>query len=126
MKKMGILKFEELYSQQCAMFIHDIIRNRAPSAMNKFVSLETEANARNLRSHSSDPLLVRVPLEKCKTSSNSFCVKGAQIWNNISQELRKINEKHIFKYRLKQHMLSQYSELTSCDNPRCTDRQHHH
>ena len=126
MKQMGIPRLNELYSQQCAMLVHDMIKNRAPSALNNFVSLETESNARNLRSHSADPLLVRIPPEKCKIITNSFCVKGAQVWNVIPQELRKVNEKHIFKYRMKQHFLDSYSETASCNNPRCTDRQHQH
>ena len=126
MKQMGILKLDELYSQQCSTLVHDIIKKRAPSALSKLAILESESNVRNLRSHSADPLLVRVPPEKCKTTTNSFCCKGAQLWNSIPQELRRINEKHIFKHRIKQHLLDSYSETTSCNNPRCTDRRHHH
>ena len=126
MKKMGLLKLEELYFQQCATFIHDITNKRAPPAMNYLITLNTEITSRNLRIHSTDPLHVRVPPNRCRFSANSFCYKGSQLWNTIPQEIRSINEKHIFKNRLKKHLLSQYSESTACNNQRCTDRRHHH
>ena len=126
MKKMGLLKLEELYTQQCTTFIHDIIKKRAPPAMNELITLDTEITSRNLRSHSTDPLHIRVPPNRCKIITNSFCHKGPQLWNTIPQEIRSTHEKHIFKNRLKKHLLSQYSETTACNNPRCTDGRHHH
>ena len=129
MKDLKILRIEDLYKQQCATLIHDITNSRAPSRMSELVSLVNNPhNPQNqrLRSHATNPQQIREPVGKCKTSSNSFCVKGPSIWNSLPPELHTIQEKHIFKYRLKNHLLSQYSNVIDCNNPLCTDRRHHH
>ena len=72
------------------------------------------------------PLKMREPLGKCRTSSNGFCVKGPVIWNSVPHELQVVRERHIFKYRIKNHLFQSYSVTTDCTNPRCTDRRHHH
>ena len=126
MKDLQILKLDDLYKQQCASLIHDIVNNRAPSPMKGLVSFVKKNENQLLRSHSLNPLQAREPLGKCKTSSNSFCIKGPTIWNSLPHELQVIREKHIFKYRLKKHLLEPYSNAIVCRNPRCTDRRHHH
>ena len=126
MKELKILKLEDLYKQQCATLIHDIIYKRAPAQMANFVSLSSTIESQRLRSHSTNPLLVREPLGKCKTSSNSFCVKGPISWNRLPHELQVIRDKNNFKTRLKRYITESYSNSTVCTNPRCTDRRHHH
>ena len=126
MKELKILKFEDLYKQQCANLIHDIINKRAPSQVANLVSLGSDAESQRLRSHDSNPYRVQEPLGKCKTSSNSFCVKGPINWNSLPNELQVIRGRHIFKIRLKTYLMESYSDTTVCTNPRCTDRRHHH
>ena len=126
MKAMDILKLEELYSHQCSVFIHDILQNKAPLALNDFITLDSETTTRNLRSHTLDPLHVKVPPGKCKVIANSFCSKGPQLWNAIPQDIRNIEQKHLFKRRLKQYLLSTYTDTAHCSNKRCTDTRHHH
>ena len=126
MKDLKILKLDDLYKQQCAGLIHDIVNKRAPSRMNGLVSFVKKPEIQSLRSHSSNPLQAREPLGRCKISSNSFCIKGPIIWNSLPLELQEIREKHIFKNRLKNYLLKPYSNVIVCNNPRCTDRRHHH
>ena len=126
MKTMGILKLEELYSHQCSVFIHDIIMNKAPPAIINFIALDTETTTRNLRSHSLDPLHVKVPPGKCKLIANSFYCKGPQLWNAIPRDICNIEQNHLFKRRLKQYFLSSYTDTAHCSNQRCTDKRHHH
>ena len=123
---MGILKLEELYSHQCSVFIHDIIMNKAPAAISNFIALDTETTTRNLRSHSLDPLHVKVPPGKCKLIANSFYCKGPQLWNAIPRDICNIEQNHLFKRRLKQYFLSSYTDTAHCSNQRCTDKRHHH
>ena len=126
MKKMGILKLEELYLHQSSVLIHDIIKERAPSALSSLITLDTQTATRNLRSHTLDPLHIKVPVSKCKVIANSFCCKGPQFWNEIPQEIRNIEQKQLFKKRLKSKFLESYNNITYCTNPSCTDRRHHH
>ena len=125
MKKLGILKLENLYEQQCMTLIHDTIYNRAPSPMKDLLSLGSDGTTHNLRSHQSDPLNLRLPVARSKVGSNSFCIKGADIWNKLPNELKTIESRSSFKNRIKQHLLNSYSTKTECNNPRCSDRSHH-
>ena len=126
MKELKILKLDDLYKQQCVTLIHDIINKRVPTPIARLVSLGSNSESQRLRSHNAHPLLVREPLGKCKTSSNSFCVKGPISWNSLPLELQAIKDKQIFKARIKKHFTEIYSATTLCTNPRCTDRRHHH
>ena len=126
MKKLGLLKLEDLYEQQCSTYIHDIINNRAPSALKQLIKLEREATSHYLRNHQAEPHSLRPPLTRTKTSVNSFCSKGPLTWNLLPNEIKNIQSKSIFKNKLKQHYLNRYSNSTECSNPRCTDRRHHH
>ena len=126
MKKLGLLKLEELYEQQCSTITHDIMNNRAPQAIRNLIKIDKEAPPHNLRNHQSDPHHIRPPRTRTKTGANSFSSKGPQIWNLLPNDLKSVNSKSIFKNRLKQHYLKQYSDSIVCNNPRCTDRRHHH
>ena len=126
MKAMGILKLEELYKQQCTTFIHDVMNNRAPAPIKHLIALGRGTTRINLGSHNSDPNHIRIPTSRSKFGSNSFSSKGPLFWNDLPQQIQDIKEKHIFKFRLKQLLLTTYSDTTVCNNPRCTDRQHHH
>ena len=125
MKELGILRLENLYEQQCMILVHDTINNRAPSPMKDLISLGSDRATHNLRSHLSDPLNLRLPVMKSKVGSNSFCIKGANIWNKLPNELKTIESKSSFKCRVKKHLLTSYSTKTECNNPRCPDRNHH-
>ena len=126
MKKLGLLKFDDLYSHQCLSLIHDTINDRAPLPVKELVTLTSQVHAHSLRGHSSDPHNIRVPMSRSKLSSNSFCSKGPQLWNQLPQEIKTIVSKQGFKFKLKHHLLNSYDPTTQCNNPRCTDRKHHH
>ena len=126
MKQLKLLKLEDLYKQQCAILIHDIINNRAPTQMANLIKWGNDSTNIRLRSQNDNPLRVREPIGKCKAISNGFGVKGPVIWNGVPRELQVVREKHIFKYHLKNYLFQSYTETTDCNNPRCTDRRHHH
>ena len=106
--------------------INSICHKRAPMPTAGLISLGGTSESQRLRSYNAHPLLVREPLDKCKTSSDSFCVKGPIRLNSLPLELQIIKDKHIFKARLKKHLIESYSDIMVCTNPRCTDRRHHH
>ena len=126
MKKLGILRLEELYVQQCTSIVHDVINDRAPLPIKNLLSLGRESTNINLRSHQSDPHHLRTPTGRSKLATNSFCRKGPQLWNDLPREIQEIQSKNSFKYRLKRYILDSYTDRTDCNNPRCTDKRHHH
>ena len=126
MKKLGLLKFEDLYTHQCLSLIHDSINNRAPPPIKQLVNLSSEGRSHELRSHRNNPHNLQVPVSRSKLSSNSFCAKGPQLWNQLTNEIKTIESKQGFKSKLKQQLLNSYHLATECSNPRCTDRMHHH
>ena len=126
MKKLGMLKLEELYEQQCATLLHDITYNRAPKPIKNLMTFNREVTSHSLRNHQNDPHNIRVPLAKNKISSNSFCSKGPLIWNRLPRDLKDIERKFTFKSKLKQYFLNRYTLSCDCNNPRCSDQRHHH
>ena len=108
MKALCLLKLEDLYKQQCATLVHDIINKRAPVTIASLISLNCDMQSQRLRSQNSNPLLVREQLGRCKVSSCSFRVKGPSCWNCLPFELQSIKGKTIFKSRLRKHLIEPY------------------
>ena len=125
MKKLDILKLEDLYSHQCTALIHDSIHHRAPKAIKNLLSIGTETTSINLRSHQSDPFHIRIPTTKTKIGTNSFFCKGPRLWNNLSKETQEIKSRSSFKTKSKKLLLEQYNTTANCSNPNCSDRRHH-
>ena len=126
MKKLGILKLEDLYKQQCLVNMHDCVHENAPSPICKLVQLESNISRFNLRSNSQNPLNVTTPITKSRISSQSFSAKGPAFWNPLSSELKGMTRKASFKNRVKKDILKEYQTASECCNPRCMDRRHHH
>ena len=125
MKNLGLLKLDDLYTQQCTALIYDIKNNFAPPALGDLLPNETAQSHHHLRSHVSDPNHVRTPVTRSKVSSNSFFCKGPLSWNSLPQEIQNARSRHAFKSQLKTRFLDSYEHIASCNNPRCNDRRHH-
>ena len=125
MKKTGLLKFEDLYKQQCLMLTHDCINNNAPNEIRQFVKKDQEVSRFNLRAHTQEPLNLRIPVYRTRAGKNSFRSKGPNYWNEIPSETKKIARKSVFKNAIKRQLLQGYLLKTTCNNPRCTDKKHH-
>ena len=126
MKKIGILKLEDLYKQQCLVNMHDCVHENAPYPIRKLVQLESHVSHFNLRSNTQNPLNVTAPITKSRISSQSFSSKGPLFWNPLSTELKGIKRKSSFKNKIKRITLDEYQAASDCNNPRCMDRSHHH
>ena len=123
MKKLGLLKFNDLYEQQCLTLTHDCFYGRAPISIRNFFGQTSSEH--NLRGVTQTPLNLKIPNYKTRAASNSFSYKGPVLWNNTSLELRKIEQKLQFKRNIKKSILSRYSHKSDCNNPRCKHRTHH-
>ena len=123
MKKLGLLKFNDLYEQQCLTLTHDCFYGRAPISIKNFFGQTSSEH--NLRGATQNPFNLKIPNFKTRAASNSYSYKGPVLWNNTSLELRKIEQKLQFKRNIKKSILSRYDHKKDCNNPRCKDRIHH-
>ena len=126
MKKVGILKLDDLYKQQCLVYVHSCVHETAPWPIRKLVQLERNASQFNLRSSEQNPLNIVTPITKSRISSQSFSANGPTFWNSLPTELKSIERQTTFKNKVKRTMLNDYQAVSECHNPRCTYRRHHH
>ena len=124
MKQLGLLKFNDLYEQQCLLLMHDCFYQRAPKMIQNLCSTQYNCEY-NLRGQAQNPLDLKVPNYKSRAASNSFSAFGPKLWNNTTSDLRKIDQKALFKRQLKKSLLNRYAHKSDCTNPRCKDKKHH-
>ena len=124
MKKLGLLKFDDLYKTECMLLIHDCIHGNAPSNIKSEIKPANNSE-RTLRNHVENPLDLRIPNLKTRAGANSFIVNGPQFWNTISNELRSISRKGSFKNAVKNSIIKDYEQKANCSNPRCKDHSNH-
>ena len=123
MKKLGLLKFSDLYEQQCLTLAHDCYYHRAPTKISSF--LNNLSLDYNLRGRTQNPMDFKKPNHKSRAALSSFSYKGPEFWNTTSTDLRKIEQKTLFKRNIKKSILSRYDHKSDCNNPRCKDKSHH-
>ena len=124
MKKLGLLKFDDLYSTQCTLLIHDCFYSNAPNSVRNRIEKASSSN-HNLRHQSANPLDLKIPLLKSRAATSSFSVMGPSFWNKIPTEHRIISKKGSFKNVVKSSILSNYDQKAHCTNPQCRDKRNH-
>ena len=124
MKKLGLLKFDDFYTLQNCLLVHDCVYKKVPKSIQSYISLAQDGQ-HNLRSQTIRPLDLRIPNNKTRAGSNGFSVKGATAWNKLPNEMRAVEQKGRFKLLLKDSILKTYENKTLCLNPRCHDRNNH-
>ena len=124
MKKLGLLKFEDLYQQQCLTLTYDCVYQRAPKKIRNLMQSQPTLDY-NLRGQNLQSLDLKVPNLKTRAGSNSFAARGPAFWNGIPDETRKIEQRGLFIKTIKKSILEKYEHKSNCNNPRCRDRSHH-
>ena len=124
MKKLGLLKFDDLYCIQSSTLIHDCFNGNAPSNIRNLVTT-AHSSSHSLRNQMDKSLDLKVPVLKSRAGSNSFSYKGPQMWNNVSPEMRSISQRERFKKAIKRTTLNSYDQKINCTNPRCKDISNH-
>ena len=124
MKKLKLLKLNDLYNIQSSTLIHDCCYGSAP---HNIKNLFTPAHISNhgLRSQTSKSLDLKVPVFKSRAGNNSFSANGPQLWNKVPSEIRSISQKERFKSAIKRSILNSYDKKATCTNPRCKDHSNH-
>ena len=99
MKKLGLLKFEDLYSIQSSLLVHDCFYGNAPTNIQNLVKRPTISD-HLLRNQMDKPLDLVIPILKSRAGKNSFSANGPSFWNKLSTELRSVNQKDKLNYVL--------------------------
>ena len=124
MKKLGLLKFEDLYQQQCLSLTYDCVYKKAPKKIQSLVQIQQTLDY-NLRGQNPHSLDLKIPNLKTRAGSNSFSARGPALWNSIPNDTRKIEQRGLFRKTIKKSILDNYEHKSDCNNPRCRDRSHH-
>merc|ERR1711954_229333 len=124
MKKLELLKLDDLYKSECVLLIHDCVHGNAPSNIKNGIK-PANSSEHTLRNHVENPLDPRIPNRKTRAGTNSFNTKGPHFWNNISSEIRNMSRKASFKKAVKNSILKDYEQKATCTNPRCRDHSNH-
>ena len=124
MKTLGLLKFNDLYSLQCTLLTHDCFYGNAPKNIQNLVKKARNPDL-NLRNQTNNTFDLKIPNMKSRAGSHSFSSKGPSFWNEVSGELRAVNQKERFKRAIKNQVLESYDKKAVCTNPRCRDRGNH-
>ena len=124
MKKLGLLSFDDLYTLQTSMLIHDCFYGNAPLNINSCIQIKPNSN-HYLRNQTDNSFDLKIPNTNSRAGNQSFCSKGPSLWNGIQREIRAIKEKGRFKKIMKMNFLENYKTKSSCTNPRCNDNSNH-
>ena len=124
MKKIGLLKIDDLYKQQCLLQVHDCLSESAPTVVRALIKPEERSDRYELRNAADASSELNIPLFKSRAGRQSFSVQAPSIWNKLPRELY-VGRKSIFKNAIKRFFLFSYNSKAACSNPRCNDRTHH-
>ena len=124
MKKLGLLKFEDLYKLDINLLAHDCLYGNAPKNIRNLTKL-AQNTSHILRNQVSKPLSLKVPNFKSRAGSHSFRQVGPTVWNIVPNEQQSISQKVIFKRAMKKSILENYEKKAVCTNPRCKDKGNH-
>ena len=127
MKKVGLLKFDDLYKQQCLVLTHDCVYNKAPSPIKQLIiNIDQDRSGITLRNHTNNPLNLKVPNLKTRVGTHSFSLRGPILWNETPNIQKSVEKRETFKKVIKKDLLNRYSShCITCNNPMCRDHRHH-
>ena len=106
MKKIGLLKFDDLYRQQCLVLTHDCVYNKAPSPIQQLINKKQNYSVVTLRNQVTNPLDLKVPNLKTRVGTHSYSVKGPTFWNKIPNIQKSIDKRETFKNVIKKDLLN--------------------
>jgi hypothetical protein len=125
MKKLKILKIEDLYKLQCDTLVYDCLNNLAPKGICSLVALKTDKNDYSLRATIQNPLDINKANYNSKQGKCSFKAQAPDHWNSLPGSIRELDKRNSFKNQAKKLILTEYALNVHCSNPLCRDRRHH-
>jgi len=116
-KKDGILKLNDLYESQVALFMHDYVTSILPLSFDKIYKFNYEIQDHKTRQSNS------LYIERCNSTFAAKLpyYKFPLIWNRWSNVITNFSSRNHFKNKLKHYIMSSYAENVKCSNEYCRD-----
>ena len=118
-KSESILKLSDLYKLHVSLFMFDLQNGSLPISFKPYIQQSETATHHTMctRQHG---LLKN---ERARTTFSSKLPKHnfTNIWNNISENIRNVANRRLFKCMLHTYYTDQYESLVICTNPMCPD-----
>ena len=106
-KTLQWLSFPKRIKYHKALMVYKSLNGLAPDYFANLFTKISEKHSRNLRSVANDDLAV--PFAKTNYFQKSFSVEGANIWNSLLTDIRRIQNINTFKLSLRSHLLKEDS-----------------
>ena len=122
LKKLGILKLDDLYKVQSVCMVFDCMKKSTPYYFqNLFYFIENSHRAtRSVVSHPRNICLSRLR-QKGPITSSSFFTLAVKHWNELPDNFKLIPTKKVFRKHVKEHYLKEYKSKIACQNTLCGD-----
>jgi hypothetical protein len=124
LKKLGILKINDLYKMQVALLTYDCLTKAVPVNLQDIFSYRGGTGGITTRSQTGKPLDIKTNANVKKAGpvlKASLPFKGPEIWNELPESIQGSKSKPELKSKLKQFYLNQYVRIVPCSNVRCAD-----
>ncbi len=115
-KRCQLFKLEDLYEFQVSLFMHDFINSKLPHSFNGVFRFNSDIQDSHRTRQSN---LINVPRCDSAYSNRLPLYSFPVIWNTWTRIIPTSTSKSHFKYQLKNHLLSNYSDVVKCTNQFC-------
>ena len=101
-KELNILKVEDIAKQEILTFVHNFFANKLPPVFDNYFETFETCHNRNTRSGANK---IKITKHKTNIASLSIKIKGAYLWNKLSNDLKAIPNTKNFRIRYKESLL---------------------
>ena len=119
-KRDHILKIHDIYKLHCILFIYDYKHGNLPNSFDMFFPRPHNNNMTTRQVH--DIIQTR---PRTDFSARSPMHALPTLWNNLSPDLKILNNRNQLKRALMNKIIASYDSEVICRDPRCPDCSHH-
>ena len=103
-KKHNLLRLPELFTYTAGIFMFKYSNSLLPPTFNNLFNKNRTFHCYPTRTSNH----LRIPLVKTKIADNFITKSGAKIWNEITEDIKKIPKLGLFKRKFKECLLTRY------------------
>ena len=93
-----ILKIKDIIKQEVATFVHNFFSNSLPPVFDGYFETLVSYHNRNTRYGSN---LIRIQNHYTDIAASSIKIQGAKVWNNLNNDLKKVDKVKNFRKKFK-------------------------
>ena len=93
-----LLKVKDITKQEIATFVHNFFSNSLPPVFDGYFETLASHHNRNTRNGSN---LIRIENHVSNFAATAIKIQGAKVWNNLNNDLKKIEKVKNFRKKFK-------------------------